>query len=96
MRRALAIILTMITTASYGQAFWQGTAYGDSVDRVRSKVKGLSEPQTSEDLSIHGIEVMMVSTTVIAGRDFDAHFQFSKSGLDRVILIARSEVASIF
>ena len=84
-----AATLVLLTFPAFGQSLWHGTLYGDTVEQVRAKVQGLSAPQSSDELRRNGIETMMVGTSIIAERVFEANFQFNTAGLETVILIAK-------
>lgn len=91
MRALVATALALLATAPVtggAQTFWQGTKYGDSIEKVRATVPNASLPQTSEELRRNDIATLVAAPAIIAGRRFNASLQFSAAGLERVILIA--------
>lgn len=89
----ISFALTSVPASVSSQEFWRGTRFGDPVGTVKNRVPAASNPVTSASLRGRGIEQLMDAPASIAGRSFRASFQFSKRGLDRVILISTENLS---
>jgi hypothetical protein len=88
---AVLVAMALFPLFAQAQAFWNGTAYGNSLDEVRAKepTAQLHGPDPQ-----HGVVAMLSAKTRLVEREFNVFYYFTNRGLDRVILQSATEMGA--